>query len=522
MQKMPRTENNNTAKESKILRRRQRRERKQKEAEFNSMAKHEQVEEQITNEMIKNQLNFSAPTANSSGNKNKYIEINPAASDIENQENETRESIAGSQSKTKGGKLKRGFVLEYDDLLNIDSSNTVNEVNNHREAGIVRQRIHKKMDLKSLHEPENGLFDASTETHSELSNGNGQSQHMAYLTSNKPSRVLNQMALKSSLSREYCDESSSEDEEMGVPQSVEKANQAATASRSSMPKKVLSPPAISLETYPAALQKVTRASESIGHVFSNLIDSGTDTRHLSTKFRSKGEVLDSTFKKGPYSIAESHQIDDSINSYMTEHNIPASDLYMLIKRRRKERDIHGEIIQNPYSAKDYDGFFRYIHDKSALNRGFDQIYDFVARKYNPVKLGKIAERKTYWSQEEDDSLLKFVELNGRNFVQFEKENDRSDAASRYRKLEGMVVGKWTLLEETTLRDAILKKMKEGGLTPGQYYEVNAWTEIAAIVGTRSGDQCRSKAYIDVNQGLNLLFTSLIFHQNGKDVILRGL
>ncbi|KAJ3313859.1 RNA polymerase I enhancer binding protein [Boothiomyces sp. JEL0838] len=220
------------------------------------------------------------------------------------------------------------------------------------------------------------------------------------------------------------------------------------------------------------------------------IKADSDTREFSTVWRPKEAEpeIKQTFNKGMFTKTERKLIDDAVERYLTEYDIPRSDLHFLIKRRTKiSKKVVGSGYQdtNPYSDKKYQGFINQIKDDSGVNRTVGQVYWFMARAYSIYNTGK-----QKWTAEEDEQLKQLVAVHGRKWTEIEQEMCRVGCKERYDIINKEKSGKWTNEETEKLIAEAKKIMERDGITdPTQFH---SFTELAAVMKTRTYRECSNK------------------------------
>ncbi|KAJ3276413.1 Cyclin-D-binding Myb-like transcription factor 1 [Terramyces sp. JEL0728] len=220
------------------------------------------------------------------------------------------------------------------------------------------------------------------------------------------------------------------------------------------------------------------------------IKSDSDTREFSTVWRPKEAEIEAkqSFNKGMFSKTERNLIDEAVERYLTENEIPRSDLHFLIKRRTKvSKKIVGSGFQdrNPYSDKKYQGFISQIKDDSGVNRTVGQVYWFMSRAYSIYNTGK-----QKWGPEEDERLKELVAIHGRKWTEIEQDMCRVGCKERFDIINNEKSGKWTS-EETDLLISEAKKImdRDGINDPTKFH---SFTELAAIMKTRTYRDCSNR------------------------------
>eukprot|EP00842_Homolaphlyctis_polyrhiza_P002576 jgi/Hompol1/3319/HPOL_006468-RA len=222
-----------------------------------------------------------------------------------------------------------------------------------------------------------------------------------------------------------------------------------------------------------------------------LVDSRTDDRVLSWRFMTgvdRDELLRvrGTYNSGSLTMFERERIELAVQEYLAEHEIPRHDLHALIFRKTKFDGPNGP--EAKFSSPIYCGFIRNIRQRAAINRTVDQVMWYMSRVYTKYRaIGRP------WTPEEDDQILSLHAL-GMGFRAIGRKIERADIKERYYYLRDRakfgVSYAWTQEEEKRLVDGITFICQRDSIQDPSLF--NCWTELSALIGTRSANQVRMK------------------------------
>ncbi|KAL5033228.1 hypothetical protein BDV3_000238 [Batrachochytrium dendrobatidis] len=232
-----------------------------------------------------------------------------------------------------------------------------------------------------------------------------------------------------------------------------------------------------------------------------------DTRILSQKYiktlhvtGKEADALRASYNQGPFSNLERHRVDEVVEAFMLEHNIPRKDLHYLINRRT---DFSSKSGLDPktsamYNDKKFSGFIANVREAAALNRTVDQLYWYMSRAYSNKRSGG-----SRWTEEEDDMLRHLISIKGERYAEIEREMGRSDIKKRWKKLlaasnETIKSGRWSEEEIQKLGEAVNHVLVRDKLPASS--NLIRWRDVANMVVTRTDIQCRTKWNLSFQSG----------------------